>query len=167
MSVHVARPQSIGAWTFVVREDDEHGQVVSSVALEGLRDSGRIAVGEVPFEIERTTLTGPHTLRFEGQPLAQATPTGTLSPGYRITVEGALLAQDVPLGDRVVFAFAPPSLLASSYRLTLDGELWGEVVRESALFRHFVLPFKPGIPLALQSFCLGLVLSRLRRQSRG
>ena len=167
MTVLVARPRSVGSWTFVIRDASEHAETVSAIKLEGVRDSGTIRVGDIPFEIERTKMNGPYTLRFEGQPLAQAKPTGTLSTAYQVIVEGAVFAQDVALGDRLTFDFAPPSLISSSYELRLEGEKWGEIVRESSLFRHYVLRFREGIPLAIGTFCFALVLARLRRQSRG
>lgn len=165
-STHVARPRSAGSWTFEIREGGESGPVVAEVEIGGMWDEGEIRVGSVPFEVDRVGLSRDYRLLFEGQPLAMAETQGTFSSGNTVTVEGALLASGVEMGDRVTFELTPQGSFSSGVDFSLDGTAWGEITKESMFFRHFALRFNRAVPLALQAFCFALLMARLRRAQR-
>lgn len=166
-TVHVARPKAVASWTFEIRERDQKGDLVARVDMGKAWTQGDLHVGDIPFEVDRQGLSRAYALLFEGQTVARAEPAGTLSNSYVIETEGGFLASGVEIGDRVAFVLEPTSFASSSCRFRSGEEVWGEIVKESMLFRHFALRFHPGVPLALQAFCLALMLARLRRQSNG
>ena len=71
-TVYVTRPTHTGAWSFVIREGSEAGDVVARVDISRSRADGTIHIGEVPFEMGRAGSSNTYRLRFEGQPLARA-----------------------------------------------------------------------------------------------
>lgn len=165
--VHVARPKHIGSWTFHVQEENESGDAVAEVVLTGLRDQGALYVGAATFQMLRDGLSRSYDLVFEGLRLARAEiEAPILGSTYEIGVDQALLADDVASGPREAFTLESKVWGNSSARLLHEGRVVGSITRESVFMRHFTLQFEDSVPLVLRAFCFGLVLARMRRQSR-
>ncbi|MEM6325845.1 MAG: hypothetical protein AAF791_01870 [Bacteroidota bacterium] len=159
-----ARPEAVGSWSFEIREADESGPLVARVELKGLSNDGVVRVGGIPFEMDRDEWGRAYRLLFEGQAVARAVPTGTLSTRYDLIIESALLVPTAPLGDRTRFTWAPTDFGGTSYELRAGEERVGRVEKTALLFRHYALTFSTEVPLALQAFCFGLMMARLRSQ---
>lgn len=165
-TVYTAQPRSAGSWHFEIREADDAGEIVAEVEIGGMWDEGEIRVGGVPFELDRVGMSTSYRMLFERQPLARAESQGSFSNTNTVTVEGAILSPGVELGDRVTFHLTPQRSFTSAVDFSLGETKWGEITKESMLFRHFALRFNPAVPLALQVFCFALLMARFRRRAR-
>ena len=164
-TTHSARPQTMGSWTFELHEREDGGDLAARIALKGTR-GGEIQVGNVPFRMERETMSRTFRLLFEGRAMVRADAEGAFSNTHHLFVERGLLEAGAAIGEIARMDWVPQNLSGTAYELRAGEAAVGRVEKTSMWFRHFALRFDASVPLALRAFCLALLLVRLR-QSNG
>jgi hypothetical protein len=146
-----ASPAGWFSWNFILTED---GERLAEINLAWLREAGQLSVGEESYRVYREgIMSGTFVLEENGVILARADKPSALYRSF-----------NVYCGDKV-YVLEAESAFRRKFVLNCGGERVGSIYPEGALTRKCVVDLPEGIPLAVRTFIVWLVIILWKRES--
>jgi hypothetical protein len=146
-----ASPVGWFSWNFILSED---GERLAEINLAWLREAGQLSVGEESYRVYREgIMSGAFVLEKDGTKLARAEKPSALYRSF-----------NVYCGDKV-YILEAESAFRRKFVLNSGGERVGSIYPEGTLTRKCIVDLPEGIPLAVRTFIVWLVIILWKRES--
>jgi hypothetical protein len=146
-----ASPVGWFSWNFILTED---GERLAEINLAWLREAGQLSVGEESYRVYREgIMSGIFVLEKNGVILARADKPSALYRSF-----------NVYCGDKV-YILEAESAFRRKFVLSCGGDRVGSIYPEGALTRKCIVDLPEGIPLAVRTFIVWLVIILWKRES--
>jgi hypothetical protein len=146
-----ASPIGWFSWNFILSED---GERLAEINLAWLREAGQLSVGEESYRVYREgIMSGAFVLEKDGVRLARAEKPSALYRSFNVAYDGKYYMLEAESAFRRKFVLKDGS------------EHVGSIYPEGALTRKCIVDLPEGIPLAVRTFIVWLVIILWKRES--